>query len=134
MTNIDNDKDERRGFFRIDDEVYLEYEVVSEDEYSNAKQKLDEVNESTFELRANFATLNHDNNYLLNNIRRNSPEISQYLDLLNQKIDGLSQHLLESNTSSSEDNLVTVNVSASGIAFNTNENLDKNQAMKLRII
>ena len=134
MTQIDNDKDERRGFFRIDDEVHLEYEVVNEDEYNNAKNILDEVHESTFSLSANFATLNHDNNYLLNNIRRNSPEIAQYLDLLNQKIDGLSQHLLETSTPSDENNLVVVNISASGIAFNTKENLNKNQAIKLRFV
>ena len=134
MTNIDNEKNERRGFFRIDDEVHLEYEVVNDDEYNNATQILNEVHESAFALSANFATLNHDNNYLLNNIRRTSPEVSQYLDLLNQKIDALSQHLLEGSVAPTEDNLVTVNISASGIAFNTTENLTKNQAMKLRII
>ena len=134
MTNTDNEKNERRGFFRIDDEVHLEYEVINDDEYNNATQTLNEVHESKFALSANFATLNHDNNYLLNNIRRNSPEISQYLDLLNQKIDALSQHLLEDSVAPTEDNLVTVNISASGIAFNTTESLAKNQAMKLRII
>lgn len=134
MTNIDNEKNERRGFFRIDDDVHLEYEVVNDDEYNNAKQILNEVHESAFALSANFATLNHDNNYLLNNIRRTAPEVSQYLDLLNQKIDALSQHLLEDCVAPTEDNLVSVNISASGIAFNTTENLTKNQAMKLRII
>ena len=134
MTNIDNEKNERRGFFRIDDEVHLEYEVVNDDEYNNATQILNEVHDSAFALSANFATLNHDNNYLLNNIRRTSPEVSQYLDLLNQKIDALSQHLLENSVAPTEDNLVSVNISASGIAFNTTENLTKNQAMKLRII
>jgi len=134
MTKTNNNQNERRDFFRIDDEVHLEYEAVHEDEYNNAKQILNEVHESTFALSANFATLNHDNNFLLNNIRRNSPEISQYLDLLNQKIDALSQHLLENSTASSEDNLVTVNISASGIAFNTSDKLEKNQAIKLRIV
>ena len=134
MTNIDNEKNERRGFFRIDDEIHLEYEVVNDDEYNNATQILNEVHDSAFALSANFATLNHDNNYLLNNIRRTSPEVSQYLDLLNQKIDALSQHLLENSVAPTEDNLVSVNISASGIAFNTTENLTKNQAMKLRII
>ena len=134
MTKTNNNQNERRDFFRIDDEVHLEYEAVQEDEYNNAEQILNEVHESTFALSANFATLNHDNNFLLNNIRRNSPEISQYLDLLNQKIDALSQHLLETSTASSEDNLVTVNISASGIAFNTSDKLEKNQAIKLRIV
>ncbi|MCW8855406.1 MAG: PilZ domain-containing protein [Gammaproteobacteria bacterium] len=134
MTKTNNNQNERRGFFRIEDEVHLEYEAVNEDEYNNAEQILNEVHKSTFALSANFATINHDNNYLLNNIRRNSPEISQYLDLLNQKIDALSQHLLENSTASSEDNLITVNISASGIAFNTSDKLEKNQAIKLRIV
>ncbi|MDH5473747.1 MAG: PilZ domain-containing protein [Gammaproteobacteria bacterium] len=134
MIDKESDQNERRGFFRIDDQIKLEYEIVSDDEYNNATQILNEVHDSSFALSANFATLNHDNSYLLNNIRRGTPEIAQYLDLLNQKIDALSQHLLENEISLSEEGLTTANISASGIAFKTPENLKKNQAIKTKIV
>ena len=134
MANIENNQNERRDFFRIDDQVHLAFEPVSDDEYNNAMQLLNNVHESPFALSANFATINHENNHLLNNIRRNSPETAQYLDLINQKVDALSQHLLEDSMPVSEDNLVTVNISASGIAFPTSEKLNKNQAIKIRIV
>lgn len=134
MVSTENKQNERRGFFRIEDEVHLAYETVSEDEYNNAMQILNEVHESSFALSANFATMSHDNNYLLNNIRRSSPEVAQYLDIINQKIDALSQHLLENDIPTSNDELETVSISASGIAFTSHNEISRNQTMKIRVV
>ena len=133
IINNDNDK-ERRRFFRIDDEIGLEYDLISEEEYLNAPEELFQTKQTAFSLRAEFATLNNEINPTLNSIRNVHPEIGQYLDFLNSKIDTISSRLLEEEIENLEENICTANISASGIAFKPEKPLTDNQPLRLRII
>ena len=132
MTEQDKNT-ERRRFFRINDDIFLEYDLLDENEYNNAQEELDAIKHSAFSMSAEFATLNNEFHPLLNNIKQNTPDIAQYLELLNQKIDALSQHLLESQIPA-EDNKVSANLSASGIAFRSKKPINKGQGLRLRIV
>jgi len=125
---------ERRRFFRIDDEVGFEYELISEEEYKTAPEELEKIKQTAFSLTAEFATLNNEFNPLLNSIRNSQPEIAQYMDLLNRKIDAISSKFLEEEIEGLEENTRMVNLSASGIAFKCKTGLADNQPLKLRII
>ena len=131
---IEQDKNtERRRFFRINDDIFLEYDVLSENEYNNAQEELDAIKHTAFSMSAEFATLNNEFHPLLNNFKQNTPEIAQYLELLNQKIDALSQYLLESQISA-EDKKISANLSASGIAFRSKTPFNTGQRLRLRIV
>ena len=127
-------ENERRRFFRIDDEICLEYDLISEQDYSNAQVELAQIEQSAFSLSADFATLNYEYSPMLNSIRTTYPEIAQYIDVLNRKLDALSQHLLEDETPCDESTKQIVNISASGIAFDTKDTLKAQQPLRLRII
>lgn len=126
--------EERRRFFRIDDEIYLEVTVVNEQEYKNAPQELTNVQQSAFALSANFASMNHDHLPMMNSIRAAYPEIAQYLDLMNKKMDSLSQHLLEEQLPCDDKNKIKVNISASGISFESDHTYTLNQPLMLRMV
>jgi hypothetical protein len=130
----DKDSNERRRYFRIEDEICLDYEVISDEEYSKAPEVLAQMMQSAFSLSASFAALNNEYNPLLNSIKHASPEIGQYLELLNRKIDSLGQQLLEEETPCDEGNAIEANLSASGIAFQCSEQLKDGQGMKLKIV
>ncbi len=132
MTELDQNK-ERRRFFRINDDICLEYDLVSEEEYNNAPAELEAMQHTAFSMSAEFATLNNEFHPLLNNIKQNSPDVAQYLELLNQKIDALSQHLLEVQIGI-EDTKMPANISASGIAFRTKTTMNPGQPLRLRIV
>ena len=134
MDKNEQTESERRRFFRIDDEVGLEYDLISEDEYKNAPQELEQIKQSAFSLSAEFATLNNEYNPTLNGIRNTHPEIAQYLELLNNKIDAISTHFLEEEIDDLEENTCMVNLSASGIAFKCEQDFADNQPLKLRVI
>ena len=134
MNNKNQTESERRRFFRIDDEVGLEYELISEEEYKNAPEELEQIKQSAFSLSAEFATLNNEFNPTLNGIRTTHPEIAQYLELLNNKIDSISTHFLEEEIDDLDENTYMVNISASGIAFKPEQDFTDNQPIKLRII
>lgn len=134
MTDQQNHHDERRRFFRIDDQVCLDYEIISEDEFNNAPDELAKLKQSGFALSADFATLNFEYNPILNSIRQTSSEIAQYFELINRKLDSLSQHLLEEEIPCPDSAMLTVNLSASGIAFDSDEKLEKGQALKIHLV
>ncbi|MDH5765701.1 MAG: PilZ domain-containing protein [Gammaproteobacteria bacterium] len=134
MNESETEQNERRDYFRIEDRLYLSYECITDEDYLKSPEILSQSGESSFSLTASFATLNHENNHLLSNIKRTTPEIAQYLAMLNQKIDSLGKHLLESSMELSQNNLVDANISASGIAFTARKSLDKNQALRIKIV
>lgn len=131
---IINNDNERREYFRINDDVYLTFSIISEEEFASAPELLGNLADSSFRLSAEFATLNNSIHPLLNNIKQLHPDIGEYLEFLNQKIDSLNQLMLFKETDLNDDRVVTANLSASGISFNTIEQVDRDQPVKLEIV
>ncbi|MFW2373322.1 MAG: PilZ domain-containing protein [Gammaproteobacteria bacterium] len=125
---------ERRRFFRIEDDICLDIASVTEQEYREAPCELSKVQKSAFAVSATFATLNQIHLPMMNSIRASHPEIAQYLDLLNKKLDSLSQHILDEELLCSDKNKQKVNISASGIAFQSKHNYSLNQPLMLRLV
>jgi len=132
MNNIKND--ERRDFFRIEDEVYLELEIISADEYQTVPDILDNLHNDSFSLSADFATLNNSFHPVLNNIKQVHPEIAQYLELLNKKIDSLGELLLHKSSAYDENKRIKANISASGIMFETESMYTVGDLIRLEIV
>jgi len=130
----DTGEEERRRFFRIEDDICLDISIVSEQEYSEAPYELNKVQKSAFALSATFATLNQVHLPMMNSIRTSYPEIAQYLDLMNKKLDSLGRHILDEELPCSENNQQKVNISASGIAFQSKQNYSLNQPLMLRLV
>lgn len=130
----DTGEEERRRFFRIEDDICLDISIVSEQAYSEAPYELSKVQKSAFALSATFATLNQIHLPMMNSIRTSYPEIAQYLDLMNKKLDSLSQQILDEELPCSDNNKQKVNISASGIAFQSKQNYSLNQPLMLRLV
>ena len=127
-------EDERRDFFRIDDEIYLDFESISEDEFTAAPVTLENLHNSSFSLSANFATLNNNVHPILNNIKQLHPDIGEYLEVINSKIDSLSQHILYESSTFDQNKVISANISASGIQFKCDSVFEINQAVKLELV
>jgi len=132
MNNIKND--ERRDFFRIEDEVYLELEIISADEYQTVPDILDNLHNDSFSLSADFATLKNSFHPVFNNIKQVHPEIAQYLELLNKKIDSLGELLLHKSSAYDENKRIKANISASGIMFETESMYTVGDLIRLEIV
>ena len=126
--------DERRRFFRIDDLVVIAYTAISEDDYSKAPEALENIQHSAFGLSADFATMSHEYNPVLHNIKNNLPEVGRYLESINSKLDRLSHHILDRELVEHNARTQKVNISASGIAFECNQDFADQQPMKIHLI
>ncbi len=131
---IKTNDSERREYFRIDDEVYLEYQIISEDELDSAAETLANLHNSSFRLSADFATLNNSIHPLLNNIKQLHPDVGEYLEFLNQKIDSLNQLLLVNETEFDESKVFLANLSASGICFPSEDDIPISTPVKVELV
>jgi hypothetical protein len=126
--------DERREYFRVEDDIYLQWQTVSEDEYAQAEDTLKNLTDNDFSLSADFATLNNKFHPILNNIKQAHPDIAHYLELLNTKLDSLGHHLLQQQDVYNEQKLTHVNISASGLMYAAEKPIPVNSLLKLEYV
>ena len=129
-----NGTDERREYFRVEDDIYLQWQAVSEDEYARADEILKNLTGNDFSLSADFATLNHKFHPILSNIKQAHPDIAHYLELLNTKLDSLGHHLLQQQDVYNKQKLTHVNISASGLMYATKNPLKIDTLLKLEYV
>lgn len=119
---------ERRRYFRVTDLIGLRYQLLSEDQQALAVQSKpgslkDLLKEIDSQLMASMAI-----------IQSNHSEVARALDLLNQKINlALNSEQLIDNEALEHNALVSVNLSACGLAFSADHSINLNQYLALEL-
>ncbi|MES9931372.1 MAG: PilZ domain-containing protein [Candidatus Sedimenticola sp. PURPLELP] len=126
--------DERRRFFRIDDSVNLSYTSISPDQLSERMKRLDNDLDTDFTIMSNLAAVTQQMAGVLHKVEADYPDVANYLKALNKKIDILGRAFLVQNTDLSENPANPVNISASGMAFNTTEQLEPGTQLELKLL
>ena len=117
--------EERRRYFRIDDEVAMSFTLINE-EYGGESSHEDTVN-----LNQEFhVSLEIQIRQAMAEVRAQSPKVAHLLDLLNQKM-----NLLRSSEqqAEAEPRLMPANISACGISFTWHQPLNVNQLVNLSL-
>lgn len=117
--------DERRRFFRIDDEIAMSFTLIG-DEYGG-----DDTDEQIIDANQEFhMSLEVQIRQAMVEVRSQNSKVAQVLDLMNQKI-----NLLRSNelVNQQQPLLKMANVSACGIAFPWHEKIAINQQVMLNL-
>ncbi|MBL4797709.1 MAG: PilZ domain-containing protein [Oleispira sp.] len=119
--------DERRRFFRIDDEAEVSFKTISDEEYTSwSEGQQDEESEV-------LAKIDTELGIALSNLKSQQPQLAKICELLNQKINlTMTAH---SNTHGfiTEGELKSINLSACGIAFHSDEDLIQDQSILLQL-
>lgn len=127
---MDKHPEERREYFRIDDKAIYTVSKLPSD--SNLKS-LSESNAS-FLLGSSISRIDMDHQAIFSKIKRSSPDVAIYLDAINQKIQLVSNHLLNSDPEIKTQTPSEINLSASGIAFKSNENLQLEDMVQIKLV
>ncbi|MAR00249.1 MAG: hypothetical protein CMI00_06885 [Oceanospirillaceae bacterium] len=117
-------KQERRRYFRLDDEVILDFEPISQTEAQEWKSR--HCNQ-----RNELADLNRDIATLLHQIQTQNPTVARLLNLFNSKVNMLSTGK-EIDFSQTEVR-TRVNLSACGMSFQTSEHLETGENLRLQM-
>lgn len=117
---------ERRRHFRIDDRVFLGVRCISEDEANHFYL----VN--TEDIQENLRAIENQISVSLGDLSTSLPSLAELLSLLNRKINyALNDSSTLNEVTQEQGQYLLVNLSASGIAFPSQEELAEGQALAL---
>lgn len=124
---------ERRRFFRIEDTVNLFYKIVDEKTVQALSHVSDDVL-SNCSLAAALDVLSQEGRIIAARLEKNHPDIFEYLKVMDTKINLIAQAVMMQDTHFTEHDSRDVNISASGIAFAADEELQKDQLLEIKIM
>lgn len=120
--------EERRRYFRLDDEVVLDFEAISQEEIKRWRARhqdhISELNE-----------LEKDITELLQQLQPENPTVFRMFELLNRKIDLLNSPISRNiKPERSQAEIRTrINLSACGMAFHSNEPMAERDNLRLQL-
>lgn len=124
---------DRRSYFRIEDEITLIYKEVIEGDIQDIQEVGNEILD-LFSLSSALESLTQDSRMLLKGIQRSQPEIASFLKILDKKIGLISQTLLLKETNLSNYATTKVNISAAGLAFDAEKAMEPGAVLELKLI
>jgi c-di-GMP-binding flagellar brake protein YcgR len=125
--------DDRRRFFRIDDEVNLVYKKVDIQEATEPSHALDNILTNST-LAVAMDAINQESQLILRRLEKANSDIADCLKLMNDKIDLIARSVLLQETDFSAENTREVNISATGLAFACEEALNVGDILEVKML
>ncbi len=131
ITTLDQD---RRTYYRIDDDVYLEYLVLGETDIEEAIKEFKGQSPEHFNPLNQLQAISVRNRGLLENIRNKHPEIGEFLVGLEEQIQLLAHAIAQDQVGVPIVPNESVNISAGGISFCSEQSLNSGTMVEFSII
>jgi len=128
-----NEEQERRRFFRIDDELVLSYRLVSDDEV-NRTNGLKDAEHTLVSLASELEKMNEVSRIHLRKVEKESPEVARYFSFIEEKINLLTHHMMRESDELFLKTARPVNLSGSGVSFASGKDLTVNSSVELKFI
>jgi len=129
---IDDAQDKRR-FFRISDTINLLFRLIDSEEARRHSLASDRILESC-SLTTAMSILNREAALLAPRLERRDPEMFEYLKIIDNKINLLTQSLSSNDNDFSDNDRREVNLSASGIAFTHEQAIPVGTMLELKML
>jgi hypothetical protein len=126
--------DERREYFRIDDEVALDYRLIREDEVDRLQEKIQSRVLDRFTAASSFAATTRQMTHVMHKVQTESPELARCLQTLDQKLNMVAQLFVSEEMQLNEQQTREVNLSAGGVAFRSQHEIDEDSLLELRMV
>lgn len=132
MTPHDNDQ-ERREYFRIEDDAHVLLHEIPEEEYARAAEAGEPPGTEECGLVAELNHLSSQAGIVMSRLRKTDPDVAQYLDLLDRKID-LVARMSESGRQRELQPNARINLSANGVGLQRAEPLADGAKVEVRLV
>jgi len=126
--------DERRRFFRIEDSVHLNLTAVPSGELAHHIEDLEHRVVDGFTLMATLEALSQQVAASLRRIEAKTPDVADYLKILDKKLDLIAQAFLAEGVDLVNQPTRMVNLSASGMAVHSRDPFDPGQALEIKML
>lgn len=124
---------ERRRFFRIEDEIILNFRCIEQDQVP-VGETFQTYALDAFSLSSRLDLMTMESRSLLRKIERGDPDLAEFLKLIEQKIDLIGKALLAKEIELAGQPTRRVNMSACGIAFETDIAFSLGAALELKML
>jgi hypothetical protein len=125
--------EERREFYRLDDEVLLDYRRLPEAELEGVRERLADRVPDGFTVAATFQTNSRIMNRMLQGFSASSPELARYLKMMDQKLNHLARLFVMEEMDADAHERVTVNLSAGGMTFPSRQEFSPGDLLEMRV-
>lgn len=125
-------EEERREYFRIEDQVLLEHRPISEAELEPLRLRLADRIPDRFTVAANFATNSRTMNRILHGFSTRSPELARYLRMMDQKLNQLARLFVMEEMGLTVESALRVNLSAGGMVSPARSEIAPGTLLELR--
>jgi c-di-GMP-binding flagellar brake protein YcgR len=126
--------DERREYFRIDDEVALDYRLIGEGEAERLREKIQSRLLDRFTAASSFTATSRQMTHVMHKVQNQSPELARCLQAIDQKLNMIAQLFVSEEISLNEQLTREVNLSAGGIAFRAHQEIKIDSLLELRMV
>jgi len=130
---MSEEEQERRRFFRIDDELALSYRLVSDDE-TNITGGLKDAESTLVSLASELEKMNEVSRIHLRQVEKESPEAARYFSFIEEKINLLAHHMIRESDELFVKTARPVNLSGSGVSFTADSELLVNSCVEVKFI
>ena len=126
--------DERREYFRIDDEVALDYRLIGEGEAEQLREKIKSRVVDRFTVASSFTATSRQMTHVIHKVQNQSPELARCLQAIDQKLNMIAQLFVSEEMDLHEQSTREVNLSAGGISFRSQQKIRIDSLLELRMV
>lgn len=131
---MNQQQDERREYFRIDDSLRLGYREIDPGTLERRIEVLEKGQEGEFTLLSSLAAVTQEMSGTLHLIESAQRDIAAYLKSIDRKIEILGRAFLTRSSELFDQPVQSVNLSATGICFEVASPLQAGAVLELRIL
>jgi c-di-GMP-binding flagellar brake protein YcgR len=124
---------EQREYFRIDDVAIVQYRVVPDDEYRNLGGVVAGISDK-LTLKAKFDCMSRQLQPLYRTIVSSHPDLARYLSAIDQKLNMLTEQLVQDELDEVGNKPQHVNIGAGGMSFSTELPVKTGAMLELRLV
>jgi hypothetical protein len=126
--------EERREYFRIDDEVALDYRLIDQGEADNLRERIRSRVVDRFTAASSFNTTSRQMSHIIHRVQNQSPELARCLQAIDQKLNMVAQLFVSEEMNLSTQVALEVNLSAGGVAFRAPDRMEVGSLLELRMV
>ena len=125
---------ERRKYYRIDDDVVMSYCILGDKEPERTCEALIHDPFSPFSLVSQLKEKTDSFRAILSRIEKENQDLANYLKLIDEKIEKIAQLFVLEKTDFKDSFTQTVSISAGGIGFETTDKFEIDNWIELKIM
>lgn len=126
--------DERREYFRIEDEIALDYRLVNEGEVDQLVERMRSRLVDRFTAASSFAATSRQMAHVIHKVQTESPELARCLQALDNKLNMIAQLFVSEEMEINDQPSREVTLSAGGLDFRAQHEVKVNSLLELRMV